>query len=178
VTWEDGWPVFNNGNPISEHIEGVLADNIHALPFEDDFEDATNDTLGMTYLFQRTVLKKFLSLTERPGYLRIKGNAYIIGDRDNPALVLRKQASYNETFETELEFSPTSNLTEAGITAMANDLLHGEIGITFVNGTKSIITKYLQPRAQVGPWTLTISNDTEAIVSSLSAVYKVTILIL
>jgi beta-xylosidase len=165
VTWEDGWPIFNKGEPIAEHIEGVLEDNVHALPFVDEFEDAANDTLGLSYSFQRTVLKKFYYLTERPGYLRLKGNAYKIGDRDNPALVLRKQASYNDTFETEVEFSPTSNLTEAGATVIANDLNHAEIGITFFNGSKSIITKYLQPVAQVGPWGLTIQNSTQTIVS-------------
>jgi beta-xylosidase len=167
VTWEDGWPIFNNNEPVSEHIEGVLEDTVHAVPFFDDFKKAKHDTLGLSYLFQRTPLKKFYSLKARPGYLRIKGNAYRLGDRDNPAVVLRKQAAYNETLETELEFTPTSNLTEAGITAFANDLNHGEIGIALINGTKSVVTRYLQPRAQVGPWGLILSNITEAIVSAL-----------
>ncbi|KAF7328798.1 Non-reducing end alpha-L-arabinofuranosidase BoGH43B [Mycena venus] len=112
VTWEDGWPVFNGGQPISEHIEGVL---------EDKSPLAT----------------------------------------DNPALLLRKQTSYEETFETLLDFAPRSNLTEAGVTIFYSDLLHNDIAVVGDgNGGRQIITRTNVQAMQVGPWALTYTNST------------------
>jgi hypothetical protein len=91
------------------------------------------------------------------------GNSYAPGDRDSAALLLRKQTSYDESFETELEFNPSDNLTEAGVTIYYGDLLHNEIGITGgQNGSKErfIIVRTIVQATQVGPWTLTTTNAT------------------
>jgi beta-xylosidase len=158
VTWEDGWPVFNNGQPLSQHLPGVLADESPLTPYTNDF---TSHTLGQEFYFLRTPYKTFYTLTARHGYLRLLGNSYAIGDRDNPALLLKKQVGYNEIFETSLEFSPTSNLTEAGVTIFMGDLLHNEIGIIGDSATgRFIVTRTIVQATQVGPWSLTYINNT------------------
>jgi hypothetical protein len=158
VTWEDGWPVFNGGNPISEHIEGVLKDKSPVAVYLNDF---TSRTLDLTFYFLRTPYKTFHSLTARPGFLRLNANSFALGDRDNPALILRKQTSYEETFETQLDFTPRSNLTEAGVTIFYSDLLHNDIGITGDgNGGRRIVTRMSVQAVQVGPWALTYTNST------------------
>lgn len=126
VTWEDEWPVFNGGQPLSERITGFLQDKSPLATYYNDF---TSDTLDGGFYFLRTPYKTFYSLTSRPGYLRLSGNSYTLGDRDNPALLLHKQTSYTETFETQLEFQPTTNFTEAGISAFNGDLQHMDIAI-------------------------------------------------
>ncbi|KIY71095.1 glycoside hydrolase family 43 protein [Cylindrobasidium torrendii FP15055 ss-10] len=167
VTWEDGWPIFNGGRPITEHLVDVLEDRPPVTDFELDFGDVEGEDLEGAWYFVRTPYKKFYSLTERKGYLRVKGNAYAIGDRDSAALVLRKQTAYNQTFETTLEFSPLSNTTEAGITIWRQDSMHDEIGISGDadgSGKRYIVTRKLEKNDQVGPWALTPANNTKATV--------------
>ncbi|KAK7438643.1 hypothetical protein VKT23_017976 [Stygiomarasmius scandens] len=161
VTWESGWPVFNHDEALSEHIEGVLEDTSHLSDYFNDFDDSSLDN---TFYFLRTPYKAFHSLAANPGYLRLKGNSYAVGDRDNPALLLRKQASYEETFETRIDdFSPTTNLTEAGATIFYGDFLHNDIGITgdpSGSGERFIVTRTIVQATQIGPWSLTSDNNT------------------
>jgi len=163
VTWgADGWPVFNDGKPLAEHLPDVLEDTSHLHEYENTFD---NPTLDKGFYFIRTPYKPFHSTSSRPGYLRLSGNSYALGDRDSVAVILRKQTSYTETFEVELEFSPTSNLTEAGITIFQNDFLHGEIGITADEGGKVILARTIIRAIQEGPYPLTFVNNTVKTVS-------------
>jgi beta-xylosidase len=165
VTWEDGWPVFNGGEPLSEHLEGVLKDK---SPLAAYFNDFTSHALDLAFYFIRTPYKKFYSLVARPGFLRLNANSFALGDRDNPALLLRKQTSYNETFETELEFAAPTNLTEAGVTIFYSDLLHNDIGIVGDGqGGRQIVTRTNVQAAQVGPWAIVYTNSTITTVRSL-----------
>ncbi|KAJ7711985.1 glycoside hydrolase family 43 protein [Mycena metata] len=158
VTWEDGWPVYNHGQPLSEHITGVLVDKSPVAAYSNDF---TASTLDLEFYFLRTPYKTFHSLTARPGYLRLNANAFALGDRDNPALILRKQTSYDETFETAMDFAPRSNLTEAGVTIFYSDLLHDDIGVVGDGeGERRIVTRTSTQAVQVGPWALTYTNST------------------
>lgn len=158
VTWEDGWPVLNGGNPLSEHLVGILKDKSPLVAY---FNEFTSHTLDLAFYFLRTPSKAFYSLTSRPGYLRLYANAFALGDRDSPALILRKQTSYEETFETELDFSAPTNLTEAGITIFYSDLLHNGIGVIGDGvGGRRIITRTNVQAAQVGPWPLVFTNST------------------
>ena len=159
--------MFNHGQPLSTEISGVLTDQSHLSDFYDDF---TSETLDISYYFLRTPYKTFYSLTARPGFLRLNGNSYAVGDRDNPALLLRKQTSYEETFETVLDgFTPATNLTEAGATIFYGDFAHNDIAVTGSadsSGDRFIVTRTIVVAEQVGPWALTTTNDTITTVSS------------
>ncbi|TFK38334.1 glycosyl hydrolase [Crucibulum laeve] len=160
VTWESGWPIFNHNQPISTHLPGVLHDKSPLSPYLNDF--TTSRTLDNSFYFVRTPYKPFYSLSSRPGYLRLFANSYAPGDRDSSALILRKQTSYEETFETQLEFSPRDNLTEAGVSIYYGDMLHNEIGITGAAGGdgRQVVVRKIVQNIQVGPWALTTANAT------------------
>lgn len=170
VTFDsDGWPVFNHGLPLSTEITGVeLPDKAHRSTFCDDFSTSSSSTFDNSYYFLRTPYKPFHSLTTRPGFLRLLANAYALGDRDSPALILRKQRSYAERFETALDFMPNSNLTEAGATVFYGDFAHNDIGVmggADGDGERFIVTRLTRPAEQVGPWALTTTNSTVTTVS-------------
>ncbi|KAF8907976.1 glycosyl hydrolase [Mucidula mucida] len=97
--------------------------------------------LTIVLLYAHSV-QTFHSLTARPGYLRIKGNAYAPGDRDSPACSCGNK-----------RFRPTSNLTEAGVSVLVGDNMHNDIAVTgdFAGSGKRYI---------VGPWALTTTNNT------------------
>lgn len=163
MTWESGWPVFNGGNPISENIEGVLEDKSPLAPY---FNDFSAHALDPSFYFIRTPYKPFHTL--RAGSLRLNANSYALGDRDSAALIVRKQTSYRETFETSLAFVPKDNLTEAGISIYYGDMLHNEIGITGDpngGGNRFIVVRTIVQAKQVGPWALTTLNSTITTVS-------------
>ncbi|KAJ8079244.1 hypothetical protein PM082_021744 [Marasmius tenuissimus] len=193
VTWSDGWPVFNDGEPITTHLEGVLEDKQPVQTYFNQFT-SVNETqtttktalesldpegsiaLDDTFYTLRTPQKSFHSLTASPGHLRLYGNGFKPGDRDTPALLLRKQGAYNETFEVVLDgFTPRSSgagggvgtenggREEAGITVLYSDFLHQDIGIIGANGTeegRQIVSRTIVHAKQVGPWALSSDNNT------------------
>ncbi|KAG6907505.1 hypothetical protein DXG01_008649 [Tephrocybe rancida] len=162
VTWEDGWPVFNGGLPLTEHLPSVLTDVSPLSPYNNAF---TSHTLDNSFYFVRTPYKKFYSLTARHGYLRLSANSYAPGDRDSAALLLRKQTAYEETFETRLDaFMPRDSLTEAGVSVYYGDSLHNEIAVAgAVEGAdkgRYVVVRTILQNQQVGPWALTTANAT------------------
>ncbi|KAE9389908.1 hypothetical protein BT96DRAFT_1002778 [Gymnopus androsaceus JB14] len=138
VTWEDEWPTSMTTSPLKPLIHHTTSSALRT--------------------------RRSTPLTARPGFLRLNGNSYAVGDRDNPALLLRKQTSYEETFETVLDgFTPATNLTEAGATIFYGDFAHNDIGITGSadgSGDRFIVTRTIVVAEQVGPWALTTTNDT------------------
>ncbi|TID04989.1 Non-reducing end alpha-L-arabinofuranosidase BoGH43A [Colletotrichum higginsianum] len=134
VTWdENGWPIFNNNEPITEHLPGVLYDLDRPRVWRDDFEGGLVDK---SYYYLRTPYKDFKDFESSPGKLRIRGNVYTLNDRETPAALLRKQANINTTFSTEVSaFGPDSSRQEAGASVYLSIHYHDEIAITYSNET-------------------------------------------
>ncbi|KAL4255436.1 glycosyl hydrolase 43 family protein [Pleurotus pulmonarius] len=166
VTWEDGWPVFNNGKPITEELDvpGTPQTDRPKVGFVHNFSSTHSRSLDPTFYFLRTPYKPFHSLSARPGFLRLFANSYAPGDRDSPAMILRKQSSYSEEFEVQIDFTPGTALNEAGVTVFYGDLLHSEIGLVGGGGAttsgRRIIVRTAIQAEQVGPWALTTTNAT------------------
>ncbi|GLB42704.1 putative glycosyl hydrolase 43 family protein [Lyophyllum shimeji] len=170
VTWSGGWPIFNSGQPMTEHLpSSILPDRSPLAAYTNTFTfTSSSPTLDPSFYFIRTPYKPFHSLTARRGYLRLFGNAYAPGDRDSAALVLRKQTAYEETFEVLLDgFVPRDNLTEAGATVYYGDLLHNDIAVAGgrveegeEGSSRYVLVRTIVQAKQVGPWALTTANAT------------------
>jgi beta-xylosidase len=179
VQWVDGWPVFNNGRTLSEVVlshqnsdgndeevitSGATSNETTKKPGSEPFYN--NDffksrTLDQSFYFLRTPYSPFYTISSATA-LELRPNAYAIGDRDSPAMILRKQTSHQEIFETELEFSkPRTRLEEAGISIFYGDFLHNEIGVAGgEGGGRSVVVRTVTLNHQVGPWALTTGNAT------------------
>lgn len=128
VSWDDaGWPVFNGNASIGPTGPGLynLSDTLVATSFHDDFVAAK---LDLSYYFLRTPRIPFHAFAD--GKLKIQGSPFSLGNRESPALLLRKQSAFNQRFETVINFVPTTVKEEAGITIFYSDIQHSEIGIT------------------------------------------------
>lgn len=79
-----------------------------------------------------TPLKQSYSLTERPGYLRLYGNCYNLSSPEAPAMLLRKQTMYEQSFGVTLEFNPSRVGYEAGLVLWWNQFSYATIGVTLV----------------------------------------------
>lgn len=75
---------------------------------------------------------------ERPGYLRMYGNCYELTSPESPAMLLRKQAAYNETFQATMHFSPSRLGYESGVTLWWNQYSFASIGVGMVELSEGI----------------------------------------
>lgn len=76
-----------------------------------------------------TPLKECYSLTEKPGCLRLYGNCFDLSSPECPAMLLRKQTSYDQTFRATVEFNPTVRGYEAGIVLWWSQYSYATVGI-------------------------------------------------
>lgn len=124
VCWEEGWPVVSPGKGRVEFV--YEAPNLPegsevACPNRDDFN---NMKLAHYWNFIRTPREQFWSLTEHPGYLRLKLRPERIVEKVNPSFVGRRQQHMNFIAHTALEFVPSSESESAGMVLIQNNLFH------------------------------------------------------
>ncbi len=93
----------------------------------DDFgyKNESKDELEIGWYSIRTPYKQEYSLHERPGYLRIWGNAYNLTQVATPTVYLQKQVSLSTVWSTSLEFYPKGlSTTEAGVVLWISEVPH------------------------------------------------------
>ena len=119
---EDGWP----------RIEGATGDGLpslevpapdlpeHPWPETPQRRDFDSEVLPAEFQWLRSPEpERFMSLSERPGYLRLKGKESL-GSWFEQALVARRQEAFSYTAETKIEFSPENFQQCAGLVSYYN----------------------------------------------------------
>ncbi|KAL1851007.1 hypothetical protein VTK73DRAFT_9562 [Phialemonium thermophilum] len=91
--------------------------------------DLTKSDLEPGWYHKNTPVKRCYTLDEKPGHLRVYGNCYDLASPESPALLLRKQTSYNQTFCIKLDFRPTRPGYEAGGVLWWNQYSYASIGV-------------------------------------------------
>ncbi|KAI1292726.1 glycoside hydrolase family 43 protein [Xylaria venustula] len=157
VDWVDDWPVFNGGRNITlatasrMPIEQAITE---IKPGDTKWHAALNNQkLDLGWYQKNTPLKDCYSLTERPGYLRLYGNCYDLASPEAPAMLLRKQSSYSESFETKLQFSLRKSGYEAGIVLWWSQFSYATYGLTLhkrLNGKEVLMMVSRMPTGKAG----------------------------
>lgn len=122
VRWEGGWPLMGVdfdqngvGEPVthSRKPDVVQAAEPCAPQTTDEFENAS---LGLQWQWQANHRDEWYSLTERPGWLRLKSQPF---PGDNlcllPSLLMQKFPAREFAVETDLDFEKAELGDEAGI---------------------------------------------------------------
>ncbi|MFF3171872.1 glycoside hydrolase family 43 protein [Streptomyces sp. NPDC057900] len=99
-----------------------------APPVRDDFDGPVLGPVWST--LRRHPDPRWLSLTERPGYLRLRG-AQSLGSTHHQSLVGRRQQSPHFTFTTTMSAEPGSPLQMAGLTHYYNSTLWHYLHLTW-----------------------------------------------
>jgi xylan 1,4-beta-xylosidase len=119
VEWSvDGWPRIEGGVPAEE----VRAPDLppHPWPAEPEVDGFDAPRLGPQWsTLRRPASEDWLSLSARPGYLRVHGGQSPVG-RNRPSLVAARVTAPNCALETVMEFRPRSFRQLAGVTAYYN----------------------------------------------------------
>ena len=119
---EDGWPriegATGDGLPSLEVPAPDLPD--HPWPETPQRRDFDSEVLPAEFQWLRSPEpERFMSLSERPGYLRLKGKESL-GSWFEQALVARRQEAFSYTAETKIEFSPENFQQCAGLVSYYN----------------------------------------------------------
>lgn len=132
IHWrEDDWPEIEGGGQVP-HLN-VRAPKLAAHPFpaeapRDDFDNSKTLNHHLNSL-RRPFTEDWISLTERPGFLRLKGGESLMSLFDQ-SLVARRQQHFNCRVETRLEFKPTSLHQMAGLVAYYNTSNHAYLHVS------------------------------------------------
>lgn len=120
VQWEDGWPVVCPGIGRVEMSFPApdLPETIYPiLPKTDHFD---NPQLSFQWNFIRTPRETWYSLTERPGFLRIKLRPQRLSKNENPSFIGRRQQHIHFSAKTVMEFTPKSQHETCGMALIQN----------------------------------------------------------
>jgi alpha-N-arabinofuranosidase len=144
VRWEEGWPIVSPGTGRVEFtypVPNLREQTWPSPPACDDFESSA---LGFQWNSLRTPPDEFMSLSERPGYLRLRLRPPRMSEPTNPSFVGRRQQHMHFTTRTKLDFRPHNENECAGLTLSQNNNFHFLLIIT--KGTEPIVR--LVKRAQ------------------------------
>lgn len=126
VSWtDDGWPVVNAGRTIEERMQGPLPPD-HPWPAAPLRGAFAAPRLGPEWTFLRRPLGRRVTLTGRPGWLRL----YAAGrglDSRWPVLAARRQEHMTAEVSTLLELRTLRAGDEAGLTVYMDERHHAEV---------------------------------------------------
>ena len=133
VRWEDEFPIFSpgTGRVEFEYPAPNLPEQVwETLPTREDFNDTT---LAYHWNFLRTPRDEFYSLSERPGFLRLKLRPQQLAEQSNPSFVGRRQQHMHFIADSVMEFTPRSANECAGLVLVQNNNYHFRFIITWEN---------------------------------------------
>ncbi|MCB8999023.1 MAG: family 43 glycosylhydrolase [Bacteroidales bacterium] len=168
LTWNaDGWPkVGSNGIVQEEYPVPNLPEYIWDAETVRDNFDSTE--LRLAWNFVRNPHAADWSLSDKPGYLSLKGSKISFKEKDSPAFICRRQTAFNIAASCNINFVPISTNEEAGLVVRGNDSNHYDLLITLFNGKRmAVLRKYLLDKVvslsykeiPVGEIILRISSD-------------------
>ena len=116
VRWtEDGWLRMTDGSNLAklEVEEPSLPDM--PMPQIPAFDDFDHPTIGNWYYAPRQMPATFANTSERPGWLRVRGEESL-ASLSRTSLIARKLTSVYVTVTTKMEFTPEVYQHNAGLT--------------------------------------------------------------
>ncbi len=140
VEWRNGWPVVNQTGTNSEIISKTLPlCPWPALAVRDDFD---GHALGLQWIYFRNPVAENYSLSERKGFLRLRGSEKNLFDIASPTFVARRQQHFEFTATASLEFDSTNPNEEAGLTLLMTNAHHYDFFVTQRNGRRVLVVQF------------------------------------
>lgn len=138
VVWDsEGWPRVGEEGRIKLEMEAPCLAPVEweAIPERDDFD---GPTLGPAWNFMGNPSASDWSLTERPGWLSLNGNARSLDDGAGVAFVGRRQQHFNCDVDALLDFTPVSEGQEAGLVVWMSPRHYAALFVTHADGHRCV----------------------------------------
>jgi len=144
VRWENGWPIVSPGTgrvEFSYPVPDLPECRWPVAAACDHFDQAV---LASHWNLLRTPRHEFWSLSERPGYLRLRLRPERLAEHASPSFVGRRQQHIHFVACTALEFAPQTAHECAGLVLVQNSDFHFCLVVTLGTGAVVRLTKRSQ----------------------------------
>ena len=141
VRWDDaGWPQVGQQGRLRVAMESPAFEPVpwKLEPERDDFD---NLQLGVNWNFLGTPQAESWSLADRPGALRLLGNAARLDDGPPVTFIGRRQEHLSCGVKTQIDFEPEIDGEEAGLTIWMNLSHHYDLYVTRHDGQRWIVVR-------------------------------------
>lgn len=158
VEWDDDcWPVVNDDRGVEWECP------FPPLPEEEPFsppsrEDFNTPELPFEFNFCRNPESSGWSLTDRPGFLRLRGSEFDLSDVRHTNLVALRQRHIDFTAGTLLDFDPTDDRAEAGLVCYYDTRNYYKLAVTRPFGRR--MARLIRHRTDSGPEKTEVAEDT------------------
>ncbi len=176
VSWpKNGWPVVNGNGTASESMTCPTLP-LKPLPEKPKRTDFDEKELALEWNYIQVPNENNFSLTERPGFLRLKGAPEVITTNSNSTFVGQRLTDFYFTASTEIEFNPKNDNEEAGM-ILLNNGSHFDILVKKSNGKRVAVVQLQFGRTiytskefvlKPGPVTLKITGEKTSFTFSYS----------
>lgn len=140
VKWaSDGFPVFGDQGRVQLEEETPLA--LEPWPQVAARDDFTSGALAAHWNHLRNPQPELYSLSERPGFLRLRGSAAGPDDVAATAWLGQRQRHFAVQVATRLEFRPEKDAEEAGLVVRMNERHHYEVFVTLRGGVQTAVLR-------------------------------------
>ncbi len=140
VSWpRNGWPVVNGNGTVNINM---TCPTLPLKPFPENASmiDFNEDKLGLEWNYIRYPATENYSLSQRKGYLRLRGSEQTIEDNKSPTFTGRRIQDMYFTATTSLEFNPKSANEEAGL-ILLNNGSHFDLLVKKSGSRRVIVTR-------------------------------------
>lgn len=136
-----GWPVVYKGGTVELKMNvATLPQYPFAKNVKRDEFDSKDLNLNWNYIKNPDLLA--YSLTERNGWLRLKGSAETFGGNGAFTFIGRRQTDLNFKATVKLDFNPSNENEEAGFSVYHRPEGHYDVFIHKINDKKMITLRY------------------------------------
>jgi alpha-N-arabinofuranosidase len=171
VRWDrNAWPVVNATGTLAENMTvAALPGPVHAQSYvqHDDFGAGA---LGTAWNYLHHPVAANYTLTQRPGFLRLRGGAGTLEQPDQLSFVGRRQQHFDFEASTQVEFEPATDQAVAGLTLFKDAAHHYQVSVRRRGGQRVVVLSYVLGKIRheerhaalaAGPLKLRVSGDAD-----------------
>lgn len=167
VKWMDGWPTIDSQDTASLIVDRATLPP-HSWPEQAARDEFSEQSLRLEWNTIGPQGLRNISLTERPGFLRLHGQPGGFSFTQPTAFVGRRQTEWWTTSTVRMEFDPRDDAEQAGLTVFMSPLFHYDLcetrgaGQRFVQVVKQVGDIHVvaaQIPVPPGPLLLRIESD-------------------
>lgn len=140
VEWRDGWPVVAPEAMRQLEVEAPTLP-LQPWPPEAPRDDFDAYELGLHWTFLTAPQENVFNLTQRPGFLRLWGQAPLLQEGAPSVFAARRQQELWCEVSTQLEFAPTNENEEAGLTVFHRHDFHYDLLRTMRDNKPTLILR-------------------------------------
>jgi xylan 1,4-beta-xylosidase len=140
VEWRDGWPIVDTQAMREFEVEAATLP-AHPWPAEPGRDDFDEDRLRLSWVSLSYPKPGIFSLTERPGFLRLWGQATGFSENQQAAFVATRQKDLRAEVEALLEFNPSNEREAAGLSVLQSKSFHFDLMLTIREGRRSLVIR-------------------------------------